>query len=65
MYNEYGMSMAARQRLVELRREAEEGRLVAACAKRVRRRKELGRPAPASALPRRRWRAGLGRLLGY
>jgi len=65
MFNEYGMSVAARQHLADLRREAEADRLASACPKRQRRRRVLRTAASVPAGSRRRWRGGLAWFFGY
>ena len=64
MYNEYGMSIEARLRLAELRREAAAGRLASACPKRERRGALLRPALSASPVARPRWRARLAWLFG-
>ena len=65
MFNEYAMSVEARQHLAELRREAESDRVASACRKAARRHKATGKAPPLSSAVPRRWRARLAWLLGY
>ena len=64
MYDEYGISIEARLRLVELRREAAADRLASACPRRERRRGAFRRAPSVSPVVRRRWRGRLAWLSG-